>query len=94
VEQRKQWKELQALYKYWKVDRPRLQKEEEKALSAWRKTYKDTWVPNPDGRPSMHVVLHEDKKASAYHRKLEDRNSALEDEMLHRLINIRHDLWC
>lgn len=29
---RKQWKELQILDKYWKVDRPRLQKEEEKAL--------------------------------------------------------------
>lgn len=91
---RKQWKELQILYKYWKVDRPRLQKEEQKALRKWAKTYKDTWVAEPDGRSSLHVVLHEDKRASVYHWKLEDRIRTTDDEMLHRLIDIRHHLWC
>ncbi len=90
----KQWKELQVLYRYWKVIRPQLQKDEQKALRKWAKTYKYTLVPNPDGKSSTHVVLHEDKRASASHRKLEDKIRVMDDEMLHRLIDIRQHLWC
>jgi hypothetical protein len=89
------WKELKALYRYWKIDRPKLEKEEQKALMKWGKTHKWKTVPDPNGGPfATYVTLRNDKRLQKLHWHLEDKLHQQEDEMLQRLINIRHHLWC
>lgn len=91
---RMQWCELQALYRYWKVERPRMQREVDRALSRWSAKYRYRLEPNPDGQSSRMVVLSQDKAAGRRHWRLERRFEKQEDEMLRRLIAIRRHLWC
>src|ERR1035441_1115686 len=94
-EQKKQWKELQTLYRYWKVDRPRLEKEVDRARNKWHKKYKWTTIPDPKGGPfSTHVTLKEDKRAWRVLDRPEQNFDQQEEKMLLRLIKIRHHLWC
>jgi hypothetical protein len=93
--QKRMWKELKALYRYWKIGRPKMEKEEQKALMKWSKTYEWKTVPDPNGGPfAYHVTLRNDKRLQKLHWRLEDKLHKQEDEMLQRLINIRHHLWC
>ena len=91
---REAWKELQALYRYWQVERPRAEREKERALKRWSDSYKHEWVPATDGHGSTLRILHEDKRASARLRKLDAGFDRRESEMLRRLIAIREHLWC
>jgi hypothetical protein len=92
--QKKEWKELQALYRYWKRERPSLEKRITKLRDQWAKKYKSKFVPTPDGKYFEHVVLKNDKKAWAILHRAEDKFTKLENEMLQRLINARQHLWC
>jgi len=93
-EHRQAWKELQALSRYWKIERPRAEREKERALSRWSAGRKVKWVPTADGLGWTMVVLKNDKKASACLTRLEIAFDRREDEMLNRLIAIRRYLWC
>ncbi len=93
-EQKAQWKELQTLYHYWKIDRPRLEKESEKALMKSGIKMVDGKPAKP-GAPSQEVkFIFKDRRASNRHNYLYDKIHRLDDEMLRRLIAIRHHLWC
>jgi hypothetical protein len=92
--QRKEWKELRSLYRYWKVERPRMQREVDRALGRWSAKYRYRFEPSPDGQSSRMVVLSQDKAAGRRHWQLERRFDEREDEMLRRLIAIRRHLWC
>ena len=92
-EQKRQWKELQALYRYWKVERPKLEREENKLLRIWSKKHKTKEEKLPNGWVKR-VVLRNDKKAFSRLNKHKDGMDKLESEMLHRLIDIRKHLWC
>jgi hypothetical protein len=94
-EQKKQWKELQTLYRYWKIDRPRLEKEMDRALEKSSKKNKMEFGPSKDGGLTGEVIfITKDKKARNLYWRLEDKIGQKDDEMLQRLINIRHHLWC
>ena len=93
-EQKQQWKELQTLYHYWKRDRPRMEKELNRVTSKWINSRRTKWVSSPNERTAREIVLKEDKKLRNLTFKLDDRFEALENEMLQRLINMRHHLWC
>jgi|ERR1035441_10060878 hypothetical protein len=92
--QRKQWKELQTLYHYWKRDRPRLEKESLRALM--KAGLKMENKPSPKAGVASHEVhiSIKDKKAHRLHDRLHGKLHRLDDEMLQRLINIRKHLWC
>jgi hypothetical protein len=92
-EQRRQWKELQTLYRYWKIERPRLEREEDRLRNLWAKKYKTKSEPLPNGWIKS-VVVKDDKKAFLRLTKHKDRMEKLENEMLHRLVGIRKHLWC
>jgi hypothetical protein len=92
--QKKEWKELQVLYRYWKRERPGLEKRINQLRGRWAKKYKSKLVPTPDGKYFEHVVLKNDKKAWAVLHRAEDKFTKLENEMLRRLINARQHLWC
>ena len=91
--QRLQWKEILALRKYWKKDRPAMEKEITKVRLKWGRSRKTRM--EPAGKNLVReVVLHEDRRAWNQLRRLEDRFEKKEDEMLGRLIGIRKHLWC
>jgi hypothetical protein len=92
--QRLQWKEIQALYKYWKKDRPAEEKQIKKVRSKWSRSRKTRMEPVLENNLIREVVLHDDRKAWNQLRKLEDRFEKKENEMLSGLINIRKHLWC
>jgi hypothetical protein len=93
-EHKRQWKELQTLYHYWKKERPRLQKDAERAL---RKSGINM-VPDPSKKSGTRSVAikftFKDKRVFNLGSRLEDKLDRLDDEMLQRLINMRHHLWC
>ena len=94
LEHRRQWKELQAIYRYWKKDRPRLERESDKALMKAGLEMVDK-PGSIIGRASQEIqITVKDKKAHRLHDRLYDKLHRLDDEMLQRLINIRHHLWC
>jgi len=92
--QRKWWKETMSLYRYWKKDRPRMKKELSRL--ARLSGIKMVSVPPKDPKAPSVEVKFTFKNKSAHNRfsRLEDRLQRLDDEMLQRLINIRHQLWC
>jgi hypothetical protein len=93
-EHRRQWKELQAIYRYWKKDRPRLERESDKALMKAGLEMVDK-PGSIIGRASQEIqITVKDKKAHRLHDRLYDKLHRLDDEMLQRIINIRHHLWC
>ena len=92
--QREQWKELQALYRYWKVERPRLEKKKDALLRRWHKDHKTKWVPQPEKGTSKLVVLRTNEGAFRRLRKVEVQFEELEERMLGRLIKARKHLWC
>ena len=93
-EHKRQWNELQTLYRYWKSERPRMQKDAQKAL---RKSG-IKMVSDPSENSGVRSVAikftFKDKKAFNLGCRLEDKLDRLDDEMLRRLINMRHHLWC
>ena len=91
---RETWKELQTLYRYWKIERPRAERERDRALSRWSAAYMVKWIPAADGRGSVMKVLSEDKRLASRHRRLEEAFDRREHEMLRRLTDIRGHLWC
>ena len=92
--QRLQWREIQALYKYWKKDRPAEEKQIKKVRSKWHRSRKTRMEPVPGKNLIREVVLHQDRKAWNQLWKLEDRFEKKEEEMFGRLIHIRKYLWC
>lgn len=91
---RKMWKEMRALYRYWKVERPLMGRRVEKALRRWARDYRYELVPQPGGRGSAMVVTKNNEQAWTRLRRLEERFDQTEDGMLRRLVNIRRHLWC
>ena len=91
--QRKEWQEMQALYHYWKKDRPKLQRKVDRLLAHWSRKHKTKWVPLKNGNYE-YVVVKTDNKAWKLPHQAEDQFEKQEDEMLLRLINIRRRLWC
>jgi len=92
--QRFQWKEIRALYKYWKKDRPFEEKQITKVRSRWHRSRKTRMEPFPGKNLIREIVLKEDRKAWNQLRKLEDHFEKKEEELLNRLISIRKHLWC
>lgn len=92
--QKMEWKELQTLYRYWKVERPRLEKQNTVLLMKWGKNHKTKWVPSADGLTSKLVTLKDDKEAFRRLKRAELKFEDLENQMPHRLIKIRKHLWC
>jgi 2-polyprenyl-6-methoxyphenol hydroxylase-like FAD-dependent oxidoreductase len=88
------WKEMRALYRYWKVERPMMGGRVEKALRRWARDYRYKLVPRPDGRTSAIVVTRNNRQAWTRLCRLEERFDRTEDRMLQRLVNIRRHLWC
>ena len=93
-EQKRIWEELKSLYRYWKVERPQLEKKNTVLLMKWGKKHKTKWVPDPDGRASTLVTLSTDKKAFRRLNRAELKFEELGSQMLHRLIRVRKHLWC
>lgn len=91
--QRRQYKEWRALYRYWKRDRPRLIAEESKALMRWAKTYKYRIEASGKNRGRL-VTIHNDRRLSRIHQRLEEKLHKTDEEMLRRLIDVRNKLWC
>ncbi|MEK7474268.1 MAG: hypothetical protein AAB152_01420 [Candidatus Coatesbacteria bacterium] len=92
--QRRQWRELRALYRYWKIERPRDEQAIDRALRRWSARHKTRLVPLPDGTGSRLEVLRTDRKAWQMLNRLERAFARREDRMLRRLIDARHWLWC
>jgi len=92
--QRAQWKEIQALYKYWKKDRPAEDKHIGEARLKWSKSIKSRRETIPGENLVTEVLIQEDRKARNHFWKWEDRFEKREEEMLQRLIGIRQHLWC
>ncbi len=93
-EQKKQWIELMALYRYWKRERPRLEKKINKLTTIWARSRKTKHISSPDGLTGQEIVLKEDKRTWNILFRTENQFEKQEDEMLQRLIKIRHHLWC
>lgn len=93
-EQRKHWKELQALYRYWKKDRPAMEKESARELKKAGLQVGNEGVPPTGARSSSFNILVKNQKAFDRHNHLYEKIHRLDDEMLLRLIKIRHHLWC
>ena len=91
---RREWKELKALHRYWKVERPREERANQKALGFWAKHHKIRWIPSPDGQESTMEVVK--SNAAAWRRldRLESQFARRENAMFQRLIKARHFLWC
>ena len=92
--QRRQWAELRRLYRYWKTERPAMDRRIEAARRRWAKDYRCKLVPAREGRGSALVVTRNNGRAQAHLRRLEGAFERTEDEMLRRLIAIRRHLWC
>lgn len=92
--QRKQWKELQALYRYWKRDRPKLELQIRALTAKWARSRKTKRVPGPMPLTVQEIVLNEDRRTWNFLRAAEERSQKLEEEMLGRLIASRRHLWC
>jgi len=98
-EHRQRWRELQTLYKYWKIDRPKDQKKIDKLLHMWAKKHKTKCIPkevNINGKIfkcSEMVTLVKAKKEWNRLNKAEKEFDAKEDEMLIRVMKIRRHLW-
>ncbi len=93
-EHRREWAELQALYRYWKVDRPKQEKKIKELLMGWAKYHRK----HPKGKLTTFVVTkgketQANKALKALH-DAEDRFYGQEETMLLRLIKIRRRLWC
>jgi hypothetical protein len=84
-QQAKEWAEIQKLYKYWKFDHPRLVKAVDRALDRWHGMTKGA---------TARATSKQEKAAFEKYTQMDDQLLAQEDEMLGRLINIRHHLWC
>lgn len=91
---RRQWRELRALYRYWKVERPREERAIDRALHRWSARHKTRWIPLPDGKGRRLEVVRTDRKAWRSLNRLEAAFTTREEEMLNRLIGARHWLWC
>lgn len=91
---RMEWKELQTLYRYWKKERPKLEKDAHKALMKSGIQMVNDGPPTPGAASHPVKFIFKDKKAYRLHNRLDDKLQRLDDEMLQRLINIRQDLWC
>lgn len=99
-EHKQRWVELQTLYKYWKHDRQKEEKNIQKLLTLWCKKRKDKFVPVetklPNGKIikcSKLVTLVEAKKEWNRLNKAEQEFDEKEDEMLIRVMKIRRHLW-
>ena len=93
-EHRKHWKELQALYRYWKHDRHKQERQIDALRRKWAKSRKTKMVPSLHPQTVSHVVVSEDRKTWRLLRSAETRFEKLEEEMLLRLISVRKHLWC
>ena len=87
-------KEIEILYKWWKYERP--QRPDPYEVSGWgdicerrRKKYPDEILPEDDTKEEKK----ETKKALDMIHKLEAKFEAEDEEMMIRLIKIRHSLW-
>jgi hypothetical protein len=76
-------KEYMAIYHYWKTDRIALEKAHSEALTAWSDAHRASYGERTDEVQLLWKKLNETDEAEK--QKLE--------EMLHRLIDIRHSLW-
>jgi len=91
---RRRWKELQALYQYWKRDRPKLEKESTRALmKAGLKVVDKPSKRSPGANTEIQITI-KDKQAYHLHNRLDDKLHRQDDEMLQRLIKVRKHLWC
>lgn len=96
------WDILMRAYKYWKKDRFILQKEYDRALTTWAKTFKTTHTPNydKDGKILTYTMgkkyLTSKKDSEAKWKKLheiEDRNYNIQEKMLADIIRVRGCYW-
>ncbi|MCI0699072.1 hypothetical protein L0337_44600 [candidate division KSB1 bacterium] len=92
---KKAWKEIQSLYRWWKVTRPaRKSPLDDKALKRPPMRFKK--IP---GAESMQLVKPDKKKYAKYYQalrkdqKLEQKWHEEDQKNLHRLIEIRSFLW-
>lgn len=93
-EQRRQWKELQTLYGYWKKERPRMMRQSDRALVKSGIRMVDAEKARPGARSQRVKITIKDKRAHRLHNRLDAKLRRLDDEMLQRLIAMRHHLWC
>ena len=90
-----QWAEIQALYRYWTVERKREERAIDRMRAAWYREYRYKSLPDPAGRtfPTQAVSKNGPRPFTALTRR-EDAFQALEDEMFLRLMEVRKHLWC
>jgi len=93
-EQRKEWRELQTLYRYWKIDRPKSSRDADKSLM--KSGIKMVFAPaeRPGASSGRIDFTFKDKREYNKSCRLDDKRDHLDEVMLQRLINIRHYLWC
>lgn len=92
--QKKTWKELQSLSHYWKMERPRAEKEISRLTAKAVKHSKMVSEPVPGGKSLRVVWKKRDDKTFKRLYKLEDNFEELEERMLFRLLSVRKQLWC
>jgi len=92
--QRARRQEMRVLYRYWKLDRPKLELKINALLLKWSDSRKTKLVPGSLPKTTREIVLREDKRTRKLLQKAEDQFQGLEEEMLGRLIAIRRHLWC
>ena len=88
------WKELQALYRYWKIERPNQERRINKLGSKWIKSRKTKFVTAPDGRSVREITLKEDLNSMNLFERELDIYENLEEDMLLRLVKMRRHLAC
>jgi hypothetical protein len=79
LDQRRRYLEIRAIHYWWNVERKRQEKAQNEILHSWHVAHK---AESPD----IHQLW--DKL-----KKIEKANEDKEEEMLNRLIKIRHNLW-
>jgi hypothetical protein len=91
--------EMDAIYKWWTEDRFSERAEQDAALMKWHDVYtaaggtRSQSTDNPRLSELVFASSDEADRLHAIHHEIETRNDNKEQEMLHRLIDIRRHLW-
>lgn len=88
--------EMEAIHRWWTVERDIERQEEQDALIKWHDVYtaaSRTATSNPRLNQTVLANAAEADRLLAIHHEIEERNAAKDEEMLMRLVKIRRHLW-
>ncbi len=96
TKQHKIGQEIKALYLWWTQERSKAKAEAEKLLDGWTWKMETFPIYNDLGEVTAHQMVPQDPENQAImltHHEAVQVNDLKDQEMLHRLINVRQCLW-